>query len=180
MHGGTGGGGFVPNANTNGGGGGGSTTTTTGSELNSLVNRAGRSATMDALGGTQGLGTFTFKEPPQVYGLPKSYSVSADGTPSYLTPTQMGRQELYVEVPFQAVFGLQRNVRSISQAFALSAAEMDINETPIEILTEEERTARKSRASMFIMDELEFDASVVTIPLVFAIVVAALSQFLVG
>ena len=90
----------------------------------------------------------------------------------------MGRQELYIEVPFQAVFGLQRNVRSISQAFALTAAEMEVHDSAD--LTEEERSARMSRASMFIMDELEFDANVVTIPLVFAIAVAAMCQFLVG
>ncbi|KAL7562337.1 hypothetical protein ACA910_016400 [Epithemia clementina (nom. ined.)] len=149
-----------------------------GGEYNSLVNRAGRSASIGALGGTQSLGTFSFIQPPQVKGLPKSYSVSADGTPSYLTPTQMGRQELYKEVPFQAVFGLQRNVRSISQAFALTAAEMEVHDSAD--LTEEERSARMSRASMFILDELEFDANVVTIPLVFAIIVAATCQFLVG
>jgi len=145
---------------------------------NSLVNRAGRSASIGALGGTRSMGTFQFKEPPQVPGLPKSYSVSADGSPSYLTPTQMGRQELYVEVPFAAVFGLQKKEHEVSQAFANYAASLDVGRQAD--LSEDEKTSRMSRASMIILDELEFDASVVTVPLVFAIVIAAASQFLVG
>jgi len=149
-----------------------------GGEFNSLVNKAGRSASIGALGGTQSFGTFAFKEPPSVQGLPKSYSVSADGSPSYLTPTQMGRQELYKDVPFQAVFGMNKMIRSTSQAFAMTAAELDVHDAPD--LTDDEKSARMSRASMIIMDELEFDANVVTMPLVFAIVVAAASQFLVG
>jgi SP family facilitated glucose transporter-like MFS transporter 3 len=124
------------------------------------------------------LGTFRVTEPPPVAGLPKSYSVSADGTPSSLTPSQLGRQELYTQVPFTAVFGLQRRERSVSQAFASYAADMDIGSQ--RGLSEDEKATRSSRASMIILDELEFDASVVTTPLVFAIIVAATSQFLVG
>jgi MFS transporter, SP family, solute carrier family 2 (facilitated glucose transporter), member 3 len=123
------------------------------------------------------MGRFSFIEVPAVVGLPKSYSVSADGSPGYLTPTQMGRQELYKDIPFHAVFGLQRMEHAVSQAFANFAAELDVTNVP---LTEEEKTSRMSRASMILLDELEFDASVVTMPLVFAIVVAAISQFLVG
>ena len=90
----------------------------------------------------------------------------------------MGRQELYKEVPFTAVFGLQRKERSISQAFASYAAELDVMDHAE--LSQEEKSLRMSRASMVILDELEFDANVVTMPLVFAIVVAAANQFLVG
>lgn len=135
------------------------------------------------------MGTFAFKEPLGVAGLPKSYSVSAggDGSMSSLTPTQMGRQELYIEVPFAAVFGLQRKERSISQAFASYAAEqMDVSFSQLQsqqqsnAQTDAEKTSRMSRASMLILDELEFEANVVTVPLVFAIFVAAASQFLVG
>ena len=104
---------------------------------------------------------------------------SSSQAPSYLTPTQMGRQELYKDIPFQAVFGLQRMERSISMAFASYAAELDMTSSDRH-LSAEERSSRMSRASMIIMDELEFDATVVTMPLVFAIVVAAASQFLVG
>ena len=147
-------------------------------EQNTLLGKAGRAASIGALGGTQSLGTFKFKEIPQVRGLPRSYSVSADGSPSYLTPTQMGRQELYKEIPFTAVFGLQRKEHRVSQAFASYAAELDVLDQ--RGLTDEEKSIRMSRASMVILDELEFDANVVTMPLVFAIIVAAASQFLVG
>ena len=137
-----------------------------------------RSASIGALGGSASLGTFKLKETPQVAGLPKSYSVNADGSPSFLTPTQLGRQELYTQVPFTAVMGLQRTERNISQAFASYAA--DLNVESISGLSEEQKRTQSSRASMIILDELEFDANLVTTPLVFAIVVAAASQFLVG
>lgn len=140
--------------------------------------KAGRSASIGALGGSSSLGTFKFKEIPEVPGLPRSYSIGADGSPSFLTPTQMGRQELYTQVPFTAVFGLQKKERTVSQAFASYAAELDVGE--MEGLSEEERLTRSSRASMIILDELEFDANLVTTPLVFAIIVAVASQFLVG
>lgn len=140
-----------------------------------LVNRATRSASIGALGGTRSMGQFSFKEAPQ--GLPKSYSVSADGSPSYLTPTQMGRAELYSMVPFTSVFGLQKMERSISQAFATYAAELDVGKADISM---EEKTSRMSRTSMIILDELEFEANVVTMPLVFAVIIAATCQFLVG
>lgn len=142
------------------------------------MSKAGRSASIGALGGSASLGTFQFKEQPNVKGLPRAYSVSADGSASYLTPTQLGRQELYQQVPFTAVFGLQKKERTISQAFASYAADMDAMD--VKGLSPEERENRHSRASMIILDELEFDANVVTTPLVFAIIVAAASQFLVG
>ncbi|CAB9524177.1 family 2, facilitated glucose transporter member [Seminavis robusta] len=140
--------------------------------------KAGRSASIGALGGSSSLGSFHFKSAPNVQGLPKSYSVSADGSPSYLTPTQMGRQELYQQVPFTAVFGLQKRERLVSQAFASYAAELDVKDQ--KGLSDAEKDSRRSQASLIILDELEFDANVVTTPLVFAIIVAAASQFLVG
>ena len=82
------------------------------------------------------------------------------------------------QVPFTAVMGLQRTERNISQAFASYAA--DLNVGSISGLSDEQKSIQSSRASMIIMDELEFDTNLVTTPLVFAIVVAAASQFLVG
>ena len=58
--------------------------------------------------------------------LQKSYSVNADGSVSYLTPLQMGRHELYENLPFTAVFGMQRKERSLSQAFASYVADLDV------------------------------------------------------
>lgn len=146
--------------------------------VGSELAKAGRSASISALGGSSSLGSFHFKAAPNVAGLPKSYSVSPDGSPSYLTPTQFGRQELYQQVPFAAVFGLQKRERMVSEAFAAYASELDVRDQ--KDLTEEERRHRQSQASLIIMDELEFDSNLVTTPLVFAIIVAAGSQFLVG
>ena len=146
--------------------------------VGSELAKAGRSASIGALGGSSSLGSFHFKAAPNVQGLPKSYSVSADGSPSYLTPTQMGRQELYQQVPFAAVFGLQKRERAVSEAFASYAAELDIMDQ--KGLSEEEKDMRRSQASLIILDELDFDSNLVTTPLVFAIIVAAASQFLVG
>lgn len=81
-------------------------------------------------------------------------------------------------VPFAAVFGLQKRERSVSQAFASYAAELDLMDQ--EGLSKEEKSSRMSRASMIIMDELEFDANLVTTPLVLAVIIAAATQFLVG
>lgn len=164
----------------------------------------GRSASIGALGGTQSLGTFHIKSlsdgipiigttdttmttTPSGTNAPiprRSRSVSMDYGNSMsllqdLTPTQMGRQELYIEVPFTAVFGLQRKERSLSQAFANYAANLDVTQRN-EYQNEEDKKSKLSRASMIILDELEFESNVVTMPLVFAIIIAAASQFLVG
>lgn len=159
---------------------------------NSDFDRSLRSASAGALGGSRSLGNFRI---PSVSTLnvdgneditgsgrshQRSNSVNSAGldVDTILTPSQLGRQELYQQVPFQAVFGLQKTSRTISEAFASYAAELDIQTA--KGLSEDEKELRSSRASMMILDELEFDASVVTTPLVFAIIVAAASQFLVG
>lgn len=127
------------------------------------------------LGGSSSLGTFTVS--PDVRRHRKSYSISGDMV-SNLTPAEMGRQELYELVPFTAVFGLQKKERKLSEAFASFAADLDVMEQ--KDLSAREKELRHLRASMMIMDEIEFESAVVTQPLVFAILIAALSQFLVG
>ncbi|GKY96641.1 hypothetical protein MPSEU_000623700 [Mayamaea pseudoterrestris] len=161
---------------------------------NSLLSRAGRSHSIGALGGTSSLGTFSIPD-LQVAGLPKSYSVAANGSPGYfLTPTELGRLELYKEVPFQAVHGLQKHERSISETFAqYAASQSDLaayksmedghnNNNSISNGKESNNnnTDRRSFTSATIMDELEFDASVVTMPLVCAVLCASACQFIGG
>lgn len=147
---------------------------------NDFISRAGRSHSIGALGGTGSLGTFSIPDlTSRVPGLPKSYSVAANGSPGYLTPAELGRLELYREVPFQAVFGLQRKEHSISMAFAeFAASQSDL--AALQTMTPSDAAERHSFASAMILDELEFDASVVTMPLVFAVLCAAACQFLVG
>jgi len=119
--------------------------------------------------------------------LTKSYSVSADGSMSYLTPIQLGRHELYEMIPFTAVFGLQQKERNITKAFANYAADLDTLEADQLVysqtnqhLSAAELDSRKSHASLLLIEELELDAVVLTTPLMVALLMAGLSQFLVG
>ena len=117
----------------------------------------------------------------------KSYSVSADGAISYNTPLQMSRAELYEKIPFTAVFGLQKKERSMSMAAASYAADLDVLEadqmsmaTSHKHLSSHELAMRHSQASLMLLEELELDNVMVTTPLIFAVMVAAMGQFLVG
>jgi len=117
----------------------------------------------------------------------KSYSVSADGYVSYLTPLQMGRHELYENIPFTAVFGMQKKERNLARAFSSYAAELDMMEadqvavaTTKKHLSSKELADRRSQASLILMDDFELDTVMATTPLIFAVLVAVMSQFLNG
>mmetsp|Transcript_28510 Transcript_28510/g.62714 ORF Transcript_28510/g.62714 Transcript_28510/m.62714 type:complete len:665 (-) Transcript_28510:81-2075(-) len=118
---------------------------------------------------------------------PRSYSVSANGQVSYQTPLQMGRSELYENLPFVAVPGMQKKERNLSKAFASFAAELDVLEadqlnlkaTHKHLSSKEKEDYRKS-ANLLLLEELEADRNVVTVPLIFAVIAASTSQFLVG
>jgi len=77
----------------------------------------------------------------------------------------MGRHELYEELPFLAVPGLQKKEHSLSVAFSSYAAALDTLETD-EYLTSttgkglnpEEKEQRLSQMSLLLLDELEADA----------------------
>merc|ERR1719223_2924 len=116
-----------------------------------------------------------------------SYSVSGDGSISHQTPLQMGRHELYDNIPFTAVSGLQKKTSNLSLAYSSYAADLDAKEadqialaTTKKHLSNDELEKRRSHASLLLLDELELDAVMVTTPLIFAVLVATLSQFLVG
>ena len=68
-----------------------------------------------------------------------------------LTPTQLGRQELYEQIPFTAIFGLQKKERSLSKAFASYAA--DVDAASHTNLSQRDMESRRSRTSMIILDE---------------------------
>jgi SP family facilitated glucose transporter-like MFS transporter 3 len=117
----------------------------------------------------------------------KSYSVHGEGSLSYLTPLQLGRHELYEMIPFTAVFGMQKKEKNMSKAFASYAADLETIEADQKIfaqthhhLTLAELDSRRSQASLQLLDELEIDSVLITTPLIIAILVAGLSQFLVG
>jgi SP family facilitated glucose transporter-like MFS transporter 3 len=144
--------------------------------IDSELARSARSHSAGVLGGSSSLGNFRVTN-VEGTGLTKAISVSGS-RPATLTPSELGRQELYTQVPFQAVFGLQKKEREVSQAFASYAADLDV--ASARDLSEAEKNLRQSQASMIILDEIEFDAQVVTTPLVFAVIVASTLQFLVG
>lgn len=122
----------------------------------------------------------------------------------------MGRHELYEELPFLAVPGLQKKEHSLSVAFsrfvnycicifssgfvvnlsgdaflirsyaaALDTLETDeyLTSTTGKGLNPEEKEQRLSQMSLLLLDELEADASTVTTPLIFAVLIASLLMF---
>ena len=120
-------------------------------------------------------------------GMPtKSYSISGDGSPSYLTPLQMGRQDLYELIPFTAVFGMQRKERTMERAFASYAADLDLMEAEQAAeaahvpLSELQKAQRHSQSEFLLLDEFKIERVMLTTPLIFAVLVATMSQFIVG
>mmetsp|Transcript_39112 Transcript_39112/g.84338 ORF Transcript_39112/g.84338 Transcript_39112/m.84338 type:complete len:695 (+) Transcript_39112:137-2221(+) len=114
----------------------------------------------------------------------RSFMEAPDGSISALTPLEMGRHELYEELPFLAVPGMQRKEHNLSVAFSSYAAALDTLETDEYLesttgmgLNPEEKELRTSQMSLILLDELEVDAITVTTPLIFAVLIASLSQF---
>ena len=96
----------------------------------------------------------------------------------------MGRQELYNDLPFVAVPGMQRKERNLSVAFSAFAANIDTLEqdqflqaTTGKGMTAKEKEQRASRMSVLLLGELEADAGVVTTPLIFTVAIACMLQF---
>ncbi|KAL7551100.1 hypothetical protein ACHAWF_014335 [Thalassiosira exigua] len=90
-------------------------------------------------------------------------------------------------VPFAAVFGLQGKERNITRAYAEYAADLDaMGEDHAAYartnrhLSAAELDARRSHASLLLLEELEQDAVIITTPLIVALFAAGISQFLVG
>uniref|UniRef100_A0A7S1BWB8 Hexose transporter 1 n=1 Tax=Corethron hystrix TaxID=216773 RepID=A0A7S1BWB8_9STRA len=110
-----------------------------------------------------------------------------------LTPMQMGRKELYDSLPFTATFGLQKQERKLSQAFASYAADLDMlansaNEDGFIQMEDvapqpkpgSEEEARWKKTQHKVMDELEIEAGVLTPSLMMAVLIAVLVMFLSG
>ena len=113
-----------------------------------------------------------------------SFVENIDGTMVSMTPVEMGRHELYEEVPFLAMSGLQKKEHNLSVAFSSYAAQLDTLETDEYMaattgkhLNPEEKERRLSQMSLLLLDELEVDAITVTTPLIFAVLIASLLMF---
>jgi len=109
--------------------------------------------------------------------MPRSYSATMNGELPTLTPSEMGRQEMYTQVPFMAIPGLQKKEREIASTFASYAADLDVAST--HGLSDMDKSIRHASSSMLILDEME-DAKVVTAPLIFTVIVVSASMFSVG
>jgi hypothetical protein len=116
-----------------------------------------------------------------------SFMELPDGTVSTLTPIEMGRHELYEDTPFLAIPGMQKKEHNLAIAFSSYAAALDTLEedeyifsTTGKHMSEEEKEKRTSRMSLLLLDELESDAVTVTTPLIFAVLIACMSQFIYG
>ena len=98
----------------------------------------------------------------------------------------MGRQELYEDIPFVAVSGLQKKEHSLSVAFSSFASAIDVLEQEKHLastgkgMKPEEKEKRLSQMSLLLLDELEADAITVTTPLIFAVLIASLLMFNAG
>ena len=133
---------------------------------------------MGKLGGSSSMGNFRINMGDELAkSLPRSYSASMDGDLATMTPSEMGRQEMYTQVPFIAVPGLQKKEREVASTFASYAADLDVAST--RGLSEMDKTIRHASSSMLILEEME-DAKVVTAPLIFSVIIACASMFTVG
>lgn len=98
----------------------------------------------------------------------------------------MGRHELYAELPFVAVLGLQKKERSLSMAFSNAAALLESQESDnVSMLPTSEngmdpndKEERVRRMSVILMDEIEgTDELYLTVPLVAAVMIASMFTF---
>jgi len=140
--------------------------------------RSVRSHTIGKLGGSSSMGNFRINMGDELSkSLPRSYSATMDGQLATMTPSEMGRQEMYSQVPFVAIPGLQKKEREIANIFASYAADLDV--ASARGLSEMDKTIRHASSSMLILEEME-DAKVVTAPLIFTVIVVSASMFSVG
>ena len=102
----------------------------------------------------------------------------------------MGRHELYAELPFVAVLGLQKQERSLSMAWSNAAALLEDEELDsTALITSDEKTGmedpknyekdeRVRRMSVILLDDLEgTDGVYLTLPLVVAVMIASMFTF---
>jgi SP family facilitated glucose transporter-like MFS transporter 3 len=145
---------------------------------NSDYARSVRSHTMAKLGGSSSMGNFRMNLGDDLSkALPRSYSATMDGQLPILSPSEMARQEMYTQVPFVAMYGLQKKEREVANTFANYAADLDVAQ--MRGLSDEDKSMRHASSSMLILDEME-DAKVVTAPLIFTVIVVSASMFSVG
>eukprot|EP00956_Cyclotella_meneghiniana_P005780 scaffold7489_cov57-Cyclotella_meneghiniana.AAC.1 len=100
-----------------------------------------------------------------------------DSNDTRLTPLQLGRLELYELIPFTAVFGMQLKSKNVVKAFKSINSDVQSVESSYDTMHMQSDAKRRETESLL----AELDAvSMVNRPLILAIIVSGLSQFLVG
>ena len=111
----------------------------------------------------------------------RAYSKRLDGSLTFQTPLEMGRHEMYELLPFTAVFGLQKKQMNLSKAYTSYAADLDVSAAlQSSVLNLEQQEERRNRVNLLLMEEMEMEKKILTPSLIFAVMIASLSQFLVG
>ena len=100
-----------------------------------------------------------------------------DSNDTRLTPLQLGRLELYELIPFTAVFGMQLKSKSVVRAFASYASDVQSVESSYGTIHLQPDSKRRETESL--LAELDV-VSMANQPLILAIIVSGMSQFLVG
>jgi SP family facilitated glucose transporter-like MFS transporter 3 len=108
--------------------------------------------------------------------LPDTMRANADGTLTIFTSAEMGRTELYTEIPFTAIHGMQTRERETCDVFEAYTEQLDICQKGGGF-SEDEKSLGGKAASSFTE---EIAKTRITKPLVIATIAAAASQFLVG
>jgi SP family facilitated glucose transporter-like MFS transporter 3 len=101
---------------------------------------------------------------------------TSDGTLAIYTPTAMGRTELYTEIPFTAIHGMQTREREVCEVIGAYAEGLDICQKDVGV-SEDEKSLRAEKCKSFAKGNA---SGAITAPLIIATVAAATSQFLVG
>mmetsp|Transcript_6860 Transcript_6860/g.12223 ORF Transcript_6860/g.12223 Transcript_6860/m.12223 type:complete len:714 (+) Transcript_6860:67-2208(+) len=112
-----------------------------------------------------------------------SFTQDVDGNITNLTPLEMGRRELYEELPFIAVPGLQRSTQNLTIAFSNFAASLDNQEEDDfkskhgRPMLPEERAELLAKKGKKMLGEFEEETTIVTLPLLSAVFIASLLAF---
>lgn len=121
------------------------------------------------------------RRPPLSMGLSSRHVKSLSISGYNISTIELGRQELFIQTPFTAVFGLHAKERELERAFAHFAAERNARQHPEWDETEKKQHHRRE-SKMILQDLEQVDApeKVLTGPFVLAILVATAAQFSVG
>jgi len=113
----------------------------------------------------------------------KSLALSSYDAEYLATPLQVGRHELYEDVPFTAVMGLQKRERALSKAYVSYMVDEEVHNEMMKsggAMSLEDQESRRKKADEMLTEELDADKYTLSVSLVLAVFIASMAQFLVG